>query len=218
MSLFPTLLSESSEDVLLTQKYRPRDLASFVGLDKPKRICERLAAKPYDSAWLFVGESGLGKTSMALALADAMPADLHHIPSQDCNLETLRTVIHNCQYFPRNGAKKHLVLTDEADQMTKAAQLFLLSKLDATSMLRDVVWIFTCNSTEGLEPRFLSRCQQVEFSAYGAAPKVASFLADVWNAEAPQGATLPNFARIAKEATGNVRAALMTLQNELILA
>lgn len=66
--------------------------------------------------------------------------------------------------------------------------------------------------------RLLSRCQNVEFSAYGAAPKVAAFLSDVWAAEAPQGAIAPNFARIAKEATGNVRAALMTLQNELLLA
>ena len=162
--------------------------------------------------------SGLGKTTMALALADAMPAELHHIPSQDCNLDTLRKVVSDCQYFPRMGAKKHIILVDEADQMTKAAQLYLLSKLDATAMLRDVIWIFTCNTLDGLEARFRSRCQPVEFSAYGAAPKVATFLSHVWEVEAPSDVPAPNFARIAKEATGNVRAALMTLQNELLLA
>jgi len=217
MSLFAATQSPS-ENILLTQKYRPQTLASFIGLDKPRRICERLAATPYDSAWLFVGESGLGKTTMALALADALPAELHHIPSQDCTLDTLRSVLNDCAYYPRDGARKHLILVDEADQMSKAAQLYLLSKLDSTSMVPDTIWIFTCNTTAGLQDRFLSRCQAVEFSSYGAAPKVATFLADVWSAEAPQGAAAPNFNRIAKEATGDVRAALMTLQNELLLA
>lgn len=217
MSLFAAA-SNPAENVLLTQKYRPTTLASFIGLDRPRRICEAIAARPYDSAWLFIGDSGLGKTTMALALADALPAELHHIPSQDCNLETLRKTLQDCQYYPRNGARKHLILVDEADQMTKAAQLYLLSKLDSTCMVPDTIWIFTCNATTNLEARFLSRCQNVEFSAYGAAPKVAAFLSDVWAAEAPAGAAAPNFARIAKESTGNVRAALMTLQNELLLA
>jgi replication-associated recombination protein RarA len=217
MSLFEPTITRT-ENVLLTQKYRPLALSSFIGLERPRRICEALAANPYDSAWLFKGESGLGKTTMAMALAEALPAELHHIPSQDCNLETLRRVLLNCQYYPRNGAKKHLILVDEADQMSKAAQLYLLSKLDSTCMVPDTIWIFTCNSTDGLEDRFRSRCQTVEFSAYGAAPKVAAFLTEVWQLEAPQGAVAPNFARIAKDATGNVRTALMALQNELILA
>lgn len=217
MSLFAPV-STPSENVLLTQKYRPLTLSSFIGLERPRRICEALAANPYDSAWIFNGESGLGKTTMAIALMEALPAELHHIPSQDCNLETLRKVMMDCQYYPRDGSKKHLVLVDEADQMSKAAQLYLLSKLDSTCIVPNVIWVFTCNNIDGLETRFRSRCQLVEFSAYGAAPKVATFLSEVWSAEAPQGAIAPNFARIAKEATGNVRAALMTLQNELLLA
>lgn len=155
---------------------------------------------------------------MALSIAAAMPAELHHVPSQDCNLETLRKVMLDLQYHPRNGARKHLVLVDEADQMSKAAQLYLLSKLDSTSMVPDTIWIFTCNSKDGLEDRFIWRCQNVEFSSYGAAPKVASFLADVWSTEAPKDAEVPNFARIAKESTGNVRAALMQLQTLLMMA
>jgi replication-associated recombination protein RarA len=155
---------------------------------------------------------------MALALVDAMPAELHHVPSQDCDLKTLRRIVDSCQYYPRTDCKKHLILVDEADQMTAAAQLFLLSKLDTTGAIPNVIWIFTCNETTDLLPRFLSRCQTVEFSSYGAAPKVATFLSDVWAAEAPTGSTAPNFARMAKDATGNVRTALMNLQNELLLA
>ena len=142
----------------LTEKYRPRQIDEFVGLDKPKRIMRKLAANPYASAWLFVGPSGTGKTTMGLALAEALPAELHHIPSQDCNLENIERVRRICQYVPMAGCKFHLVLVDEADRMTPAAQVSLLSKLDATNFPPNTIFIFTCNETGSLEPRFLSRC------------------------------------------------------------
>ena len=39
----------------LAEKYRPRVIGDFVGLDKPKRILSKFAANPYASVWLFVG-------------------------------------------------------------------------------------------------------------------------------------------------------------------
>lgn len=202
----------------LTEKFRPISIEGFIGLDKPKRLCAKLAANPFASAWLFTGEPGLGKTTLALALAESMPAELHHVPSQDCNLETLRSVIANCHYVPRLGCRMHLVLVDEADKMSPAAQLYLLSKLDSTSFPPDTIFIFTCNTTEGLEARFTSRCGLVEFSSYGNANAAAQLLESIWTAEAPADAERPNFARIVKEASGNIRAALMSLQNHLMLA
>jgi DNA polymerase III gamma/tau subunit len=53
----------------LAEKYRPRTITEFIGLEKPKKILGKFAAKPYASAWLFVGPPGVGKTSIALALA-----------------------------------------------------------------------------------------------------------------------------------------------------
>lgn len=204
--------------MLLTEKYRPRSISDFVGLDKPKRLCERIAANPFASSYLFIGAPGLGKSTMALALADAIPAELHHIPSQDCTVERLRKVVADCQYVPRIGCRAHMILVEEADKMSAAAQLFCLSKTDETDRPADTIFIFTANSDEGLEPRFLSRCMRVDFSAYGNSNDAAGLLQRVWDTEAPRGAEPPNFARIVKEATGNVRASLMRLQNELLLA
>ena len=61
----------------------------------------------------------------------------------------------------------HLVLVDEADKMSNAAQLHFLSKLDATAFPPQTIFVFTCNTTDGLEARFLSRTRQIEFSSYG---------------------------------------------------
>jgi len=107
----------------LTERYRPRSFSEFVGLDKAKRILAKFADAPYASAWLFVGTSGTGKISMALAFCEAIRGELHHIPSQQCNIETLENVVRMCHYFPANGRSLHVVVIDEADKMSKAAQL-----------------------------------------------------------------------------------------------
>lgn len=203
--------------VSLTEKYRPHSIDNFIGLAKPKALCAKLAARPFPSAWLFLGPSGTGKTTMAMALAEMIPAEVHHVPSQSCDVATLERISRTCQYVPMAGKKFHLVLVDEADQMSPAAQLFLLSKLDGTAPLPNTIWVFTCNDTTRLQDRFQSRVKTVEFSSYGIAGDAAKLLEQIWQENAPN-APAPNFARIVKESNNNVREALQRLETELMLA
>ncbi len=198
----------------LAEKYRPHVIGEFVGLDKPKRILGKFAASPYRSAWLFVGPPGVGKTTMALALAETLGAELHHIPSQQCNVAAVEDMIRQCWYVPCSGGF-HLVLVDEADRMSPAAQLHFLSKLDATAFPPATIFVFTCNATDGLEPRFLSRTRQIEFSSYGLAAEAVALLQSIWQREAGE-APAPAFAQIVKQAHNNVRDALMSLETELL--
>lgn len=214
--LFDIPAAQSSH--LLTDKFRPQRIADFIGLEKPKKLCTRLAAAPFESRYIFHGEPGTGKTALALALASEMPAEVHHIASQECNLENLKDVVRACNYMPRAGCRMHLILVDEADQMSAAAQLYMLSKMDATAPIPQTICIFTANTLDGLHDRFVSRCLPVKFSSYGIAPEATELLARVWTSEAPANAAAPNFARIVKEATGNIRTSLMALQAELLMA
>ena len=107
------------------------------------------------------------------------------------------------------------MLVDEADKMSNAAQLHFLSKLDATAFPPQTIFVFTCNTTEGLEARFLSRTRQIEFSSYGLAGDATRLLESIWQREAIN-VPAPNFARIVKESSNNIRDALMCLEIELL--
>lgn len=218
MSLFqnlPTSQAGLAFPASLSEKYRPHTFAEFVGLEKPKKILAKFADAPYPSAWLFVGPPGVGKTSMALAFCEAIRGELHHIPSQQCNVETIENVVRMCHYVPATGKSFHVVIADEADRMSKAAQLALLSKLDATAFPPNTIFIFTCNATDGLEDRFISRTRQIAFQSHGIGEQTAKLLETIWEREAGT-AEKPNFLRIVRDSQNNVRDALMSLETEIL--
>jgi hypothetical protein len=177
---------------------------------------EAFATKPFSSAWYFLGPSGLGKTSMALALVAELDAEFHHIPSRICNLETIEDIVRQCHYVPRGGSKSfHIVVVDEAPEMTRAAQLALFSKLDATAFPPQTIFIFTGNSLFNLEKAFLSRCRILEFRSESVGPELVAFLKRIYQAE---GGTFPvDFEAIVRDTEGNVRDALGRLEVELLM-
>jgi replication-associated recombination protein RarA len=204
----------------LSDKYKPKQVAEFMQVF-PRKVMLSLLANPKPSAWYFLGASGLGKTEMALAVANEMPAQLHHIASKECDLERVRELKLACNYVPydmfspERRCKMHVVIIDEADQMSPAAQLAFLSLLDATGFPPSTVFIFTGNSTDGLEARFMSRVKLLPFSKEGMAPRIVELLAAIWAQEAGS-APAPNFTRIAKDSYNNVRDAINTLEVELM--
>jgi len=200
----------------LVEKYRPMRVADFIGLERPKKILTAFLKRPASGAWLFLGPSGVGKSTMALALAAELQAELHKIPSQKCNAQNIEDTVRRCWYAPMTPGGFHVVLADEADKMTDAAQLALLSKLDSTDPAPNTIWIFTANDTERLERRFLSRCKLLEFSSYGLAEHIAAYLDGVWHAEGGNG-NAPDLVRLAKDSRNNVRDCLMRLEVELMV-
>src|SRR5882762_6690123 len=97
MSLFDNMpevrkASEAMQDgfafpTSLTERYRPHSVAEFVGLERVKKVLTNFAAKPFpNAAFLFVGPSGVGKTSAGIALCEMLRGELHLIASQQCNV------------------------------------------------------------------------------------------------------------------------------------
>ena len=203
--------------VSLTTKYQPKRISEFAGLKIPKAMMAKLTSDPWSSAWLFVGAAGTGKTTLGLAVANELNAELHHIPAAGCTLETVRSVAQSCYYMPMCGGNWHVVLIDEGDQMTNAAQLALLSYLDATAFPPNTIFIITCNATGKLEPRFLSRCRSILFDGGADSVQVANFLFGVWVKETGSFSNAPIMRELIAENGGNIRGALMAMEMEILI-
>jgi replication factor C subunit 2/4 len=219
MSLFPSGLTAAIQNgfdfpIPLSEKYRPRKIGDFLGLEKPKKILTGFCARPFPSSWLFTGSPGVGKSTMAMAMCETIGAEFHHIPSQKCTVAQIDDTIRQCWYAPFAGGF-HFVLVDEADQMSPAAQLALLSKLDSTDPPPKTIFVFTSNATDRLEARFLSRCKVLEFSTYGMRESLAVFLSKVYELETGKDCSMDTL-RVAKDACNNVRSALQTLEMEIL--
>jgi len=202
----------------LTEVYKPQRIADFVGLTKQKTILENLIAHPRCCGLRFLGTPGTGKTSMAFAFAEAIGAQVHHVPSQDCNLENLERISRMCHTVPYDWqrgkpCKWHVVIIDEADEMSRAAQTFLLSRLDGSNPCPSTIWILTANSDDKFDDKLLSRLIKLPpFNGYGMGNEVRALLARIWK-ERANGAPEPDFSRMN---TGNVREALQSLEVELL--
>ena len=199
----------------LTEEFRPMRIADFVGLKQQKKVLANLVKQPRPCALLFCGTPGSGKTAMGLAFAAELNATLWHIGSQDCTVDRLRDLGLHTAYVPKAGLHGfHVCLCDEIDTASDAALKHLLSKLDSTERNDNVIWIFTCNSTENLDERFQSRCLKLDFNSYGSSSEIVDLLARIWTAKAPS-APAPNFKKIA---VGNIRESLQRLEIELLSA
>jgi replication-associated recombination protein RarA len=209
--------------ISLVDKYQPKSLDDCIGLMKPIRVIEAFLERPFRAAFYFLGPSGVGKTAVAQIICNTLPAEEHHISSKSCDLDTLRETIDMCHRMPwimfgPNAGKKtnwHAVHISEADQMTMAAQLDLLSRMDSTEWPPNTIFLFTANSRKGMEDRFLSRCKVLDFTADSMEGELASHLRLIYKKE---GGKHPlDFEAIAKHAKYNVRDAINKLETELMI-
>lgn len=204
----------------LTEKYRPHRVQDFVGIAKPKIVLEAFLRRPTEDSYLFLGPSGLGKTSIAMALAVQLHAEIHHIPSQNCDMDTVDRVTRMCcsaafNFTTGEACDWHVVIVDEADRMTPSAQTLLLSRLDSPAPPPRTIFLFTANSKSTLEQRFLSRCKVLEFSADSLEEELPNYLRLIYKKE---GGKRPlNFTDIAKVSGWNVRDALNKIEVELLI-
>jgi replication-associated recombination protein RarA len=111
MELFASQQGDLSYPQPLAEKYRPRAIADFIGLEKERKVASAFCRTPRESAFLFVGPSGVGKTTLALAMAQEMGAELHLIPSQKCTVQNLEDTLRQCAYVPFSGGF-HFVLVE----------------------------------------------------------------------------------------------------------
>jgi len=177
----------------LTERYRPRTLDAIRGQPDAVRVLRRFAASPYPTALMFEGETGTGKTTAALSLAEALGCDLTQKPSEfggvcqiasgeqtaDAVRDTYR-MMWNCPMF---GSGWKVVIVNEADRMNVAAETVWLDRLE--NIPARTVIVFTTNHLQKLSARFRDRSTRLTFESDAGRLResVHDLLAAIWKAE-----------------------------------
>ena len=145
------------------EKYRP-NLADFVGqehiMTEMKAIIEGRSSMQH---FLFysVG-AGTGKTTLAHILAHCLDYNLHIFNASSKRTRGIEFVEDDLIPLAQNGYKKAIILLDEADQLTPAAQSALKGVIETS----DAYFILTCNDLSKVSQWLQSRCQVRTFEPH----------------------------------------------------
>ena len=147
----------TKDHTLLVEKYRSKDLNSYVGNDHIKKTIEQYLGQNDIQNLIFYGPAGTGKTTLAKLIVNNLDCDYLYINASDeRGIETIRDKVSG---FASTASFKPLkvVILDEADFLTIQAQASLRNVIETFS--RTTRFIMTCNYVERIIDPLQSRCQ-----------------------------------------------------------
>ena len=148
------------ENTLLVEKYRPKDLSSFVGNEQLKETIQAQLDKNDIQNFLFYGSAGCGKTTLAKLIVANLDCDWLYINASDeRGIETIRDKVSSFASMASMAPLKVIIL-DEADYLTVQAQASLRYVIEQFS--RTTRFILTCNFIERIFEPIQSRCQTLK--------------------------------------------------------
>jgi len=220
---FPT--SDAGYTVL-ARRYRPQRFEDFVGQDVIVEALKRaIETNRVAHAYLFTGERGVGKTSMARMLAKALncvkgptvdpcgeceacqaitegqDVDVMEIDGASNNgVENIRELRQGVAYRPTHSKFK-IYIIDEVHMVTTAAFNALLKTLEEPPP--HVKFIFATTEPQKVPITILSRCQRFDFSGVEA-DKIQQRLREIVESEGVQ-ADDDALEIVARRANGSMR-------------
>lgn len=155
----------------LLEKYRPKGLDDVLGQPEVVRALKLFVADPSPQAFLLFGDSGVGKTATAIALAadlgcaidEEEMGGLFQIPSGCQTAESVRDAVASLRYRPLMGSGWRVLVVNECDRMSTQAENVWLDALERLGPMQVV--IFTTNNPEKLTERLRQRCDCYAFSS-----------------------------------------------------
>ncbi len=180
----------------LLLKYRPSKISHVLGQPDVTRALKLFLREPYSTAFLFHGDSGVGKTATAYALAHELGCaveekelgGLHEIASGEQTADTVREMLNALRLRPLFGEDGWKVLiVNEADKMSGQAEAIWLDGLE--HLPAKTVAAFTTNRPEALSKRFRHRCETYFFESdtKKIGPAIRALGKRVWKAEGCRG-------------------------------
>jgi len=146
---------------LWVEQYRPKDIEGYVFRDEAQREQVKQWIKEGTIPHLlFSGAAGIGKTTLAKILINALNIDEHDVleinASRTNSVDDVRIKINNFVSTMPFGTFK-IVLLDEADYLSANAQAALRGVMEEYA--QTARFILTCNYPHKIIPALHSRCQ-----------------------------------------------------------
>ena len=200
-------------DESLHIKYRPKTLDEVVGQDHVVKSLKALFKKNVPHAFLFTGNAGCGKTTLArivaakLGCVDAQNGLLEIDAAKNTGVDDMRTVADGLIYQSLGRNKRKFIIIDEAHMLSKSAWNSLLKIVEEPP--EHVYWAF-CTT----EPSKVIKTVRTRTHAYELRDVRGSVLTDLVKSVAKEEKIKLDkkaYNLIAKESDGSPRQALVYL-------
>lgn len=153
-----------TNDFLFVTKYAPQTIEECILPEEIKNTFINYRDSKRIPNLILYGASGIGKTSVILALAKELGMDFMKIngSNEGRSIDTVRNRINSyASTISLSSSGKKVLLIDEADNLTFDAQKALLGIIEETQ--KNCVYVFTCNYVNKLLPAIHSRASSIQF-------------------------------------------------------
>jgi replication-associated recombination protein RarA len=214
--------------VSLYQKWRPMQFEEILAQPRAVKLMRKVARAPdqHSRAWLYVGDSGVGKTTLALVTASALGctdemSGLHYVGPGEFRADSAKELWVVLNRTTLLGAGWKCLIIDEGHDMSREAHDFLLGGVEKNLPPRTLVFI-TCNSVDWASDALLSRFMVLQFESGDEVKHAAARrLQEIWDVETGGRRPTPNFNSLVglnrKEDPLNIRAAINRLEQSIML-
>lgn len=155
-------------DKIWTEKYRPQKLADVVGQNSIVSKLKKFLEHKNMPHLLFSGPAGVGKSTLALAIAKELYADswkenfLELNASDERGIDVVRTKIKEfAKIRTLDDVPFKIIFLDEADALTKDAQQALRRTMEVFT--ENTRFILSCNYSSKIIDPIQSRCAVFRF-------------------------------------------------------